>query len=159
MLFLKFIYLFISFLFFCNGFFLNIFSFLICFFFNHFNFFFKIIQTKIQNFEKQDKQMMYKKTRHIWTHRWIQKQHMDNTITTEWHKNTRLNGRKNFKVLSTTTTKKTPKWKDELSTTIESKFCSSRIDEVVFFDVEVDCVKVEIKVECVKPKSNLRSTT
>jgi len=56
--------------------------------------------------------------------------------------------------------KKTPpKWKDELSTTIESKFCRSRIDQGVFFDVEVDCIKVEIKVECVKPKSNLRSTT
>lgn len=55
--------------------------------------------------------------------------------------------------------KKTPKWKDELSTTIESKFCRSRIDQGVFFNVEVDCVKVEIKVECVKPKSNLRSTT
>jgi hypothetical protein len=38
-----------------------------------------------------------------------------------------------------------------LSTTIESKFCKSRIDQSVFFNVEVDCVKVEIKVECVKP--------
>jgi hypothetical protein len=66
---------------------------------------------------------------------------------------------KRIKVLSTNMTKKIhPKWKDELSTTIESKF-KSRIDQGVFFDVEVDCVKVEIKVECVKPKSNLRSTT
>jgi hypothetical protein len=64
---------------------------------------------------------------------------------------------KRIKVLSTTTKKKPPNWKDELSTTI--KFCRSRIDQGVFFDVEVDCVKVEIKVERVKPKSNLRSTT